>query len=68
MAIEGVVNLKLLIDSDGTVAKVDIISDPGDGLGEAAVRVVREYRFTPAKVSGVAVATSLPFKVVFELN
>jgi periplasmic protein TonB len=66
--IEGVVNLKLLIDADGSVAKVDVLSDPGEGLGDAAVKVVREYRFNPARVNGVAVATSVPFKVTFVLN
>ncbi len=66
--IEGVVTLKLLIDSDGSLAKIDIISDPGEGLGQAALKVMTEYRCTPGKVNGVAVATSVPFKVRFELN
>ena len=66
--IEGVVTLKLLIDSDGSLAKIDIISDPGEGLGQAALKVMHEYRCTPGKVNGVAVATSVPFKVRFELN
>lgn len=66
--IEGVVTLKLLIDSDGSLAKIDIISDPGEGLGQAALKVMAEYRCTPGKVNGVAVATSVPFKVRFELN
>jgi protein TonB len=63
---EGDVTLRLLIDSDGTVAKVDIVSDPGEGLGAAAAKMVRiEYRFRPAKVNGVPVATTVPFTVHF---
>jgi periplasmic protein TonB len=63
---EGDVVLRLLIDSDGSVSKIDIVSDPGQGLGAAAARAVRaEYRFRPAKVNGVPVATTVPFTVHF---
>lgn len=66
---EGDVVLRLLIDSDGSVAKVDIISDPGEGLGAAAAKMVKtEYRFSPASVNGVPVATTVPFTVHFTLN
>ena len=66
---EGDVVLRLLIDADGTIAKVEVVSDPGQGLGAAAARMVRaEYRFSPAKVNGTAVATTVPFTVHFTLN
>ena len=66
---EGDVVLRLLIDADGSIAKVEVISDPGLGLGAAAARMVRvEYRFSPAKVNGTAVATTVPFTVHFTLN
>lgn len=66
---EGDVVLRLLIDADGSVAKVDIVSDPGEGLGAAAAEAVRrEYRFAPATVNGVAVATTVPFTVHFTLD
>jgi len=66
---EGDVVLRLLIDSDGTVARVDVVSDPGEGLGPAAAEAVRrEYRFAPATVNGVAVATTVPFTVHFTLD
>ena len=66
---EGDVVLRLLIDADGTIAKVEVVSDPGQGLGAAAARMVRaEYRFSPAKVNGAAVATTVPFTVHFTLN
>ena len=65
---EGDVVLRLLIDADGTIAKVDIISDPGQGLGPAAAQAVRELRFSPAKVNGVAVATTVPFTIHFTLD
>lgn len=65
---EGDVVLRLLIDSDGSIAKVDIVSDPGEGLGPAAAEAVREMRFSPAKVNGVAVATTVPFTIHFTLD
>ena len=66
---EGDVVLRLLIDADGTVAKVDIVSDPGVGLGPAAAKMVKaEYRFSPATVNGQPVATTVPFVVHFTLN
>ncbi len=65
---EGDVVLRLLIDSDGTIAKVDVITDPGEGLGPAAAQAVRELRFSPAKVNGVPVATTVPFTIHFTLD
>jgi protein TonB len=66
---EGDVVLRLLIDADGTIAKVDVVSDPGEGLGPAAAEAVkREYRFSPATVNGVPVATTVPFTVHFTLD
>ncbi|MCA1825354.1 MAG: energy transducer TonB [Myxococcales bacterium] len=66
---EGDVRLRILIDSDGSVAKVDIIQEPGEGLGEAAARMVKsEYRFSPATVNGTPVATTVPFTVHFTIN
>ena len=65
---EGEVVLRLLIDSDGSLAKVDVISDPGQGLGQAAVRAIREFRFSPGKLNGTAVATTVPFTIRFVIN
>jgi protein TonB len=65
---EGDVVLRLLIDADGSIAKVDVVGDPGQGLGPAAAQAVRELRFSPAKVNGVAVATTVPFTIHFTLD
>jgi periplasmic protein TonB len=65
---EGAVKLRLAIDEKGRVSEARVISDPGHGLGEAAVRVAKgRCRFKPAKVGGEAVATEIPFTVRFEL-
>jgi periplasmic protein TonB len=65
---EGDVVLRLLIDGDGTIAKVEIVSDPGQGLGSAAAQAVRELRFSPARINGIAVATTVPFTIHFTLD
>jgi len=65
---EGDVVLRLLIDADGSIAKLDVVGDPGQGLGPAAAQAVRELRFSPAKVNGVAVATTVPFTIHFTLD
>jgi protein TonB len=62
---EGDVVLRLLIDSDGSIAKVDLVSDPGQGLGAAGVRAIRAFRFRPGKLNGQPVATSITYTLHF---
>lgn len=64
---EGEVRARLTIDDDGSVVKVVIVSHPGHGFDEAARKVLRLFRFRPAKVNGQAVATEIVFNLVFEL-
>ena len=64
---EGDVVLRLLIDSDGSIVKVDVISDPGHQLGPSALKAIREYKFGPARINGVAVATTVPFTIHFTI-
>src|SRR5262245_27237708 len=47
---EGSVVLRLWLDATGAVERAELISNPGDGLGEAALRAARELRFSPAKL------------------
>ena len=65
---EGSVVLRLWLDATGAVERAEIISNPGDGLGEAALRAARELRFSPAKLRGEPVATSVPFTLHFVLR
>lgn len=65
---EGDVVLRVLVDSDGSIARVEVVSDPGEGLGPAATRAIRELRFQPGKVNGEAVATTIPFTIRFVIN
>ena len=65
---EGDVKLRLLIAQDGTLAQVEILRDPGEGLGEAGARAIRSYRFRPARVNGEPVATIINFTLHFVLG
>jgi protein TonB len=68
LGVEGRVVLALTIDETGAITAARVVGDPGHGLGEAALRTVRRHcRFEPARRGGEAVATTIPFKVVFEL-
>ena len=65
---EGDVKLRLLVAQDGSLAKVEILRDPGEGLGDAGARAIRSYRFRPARVNGEAVATVIQFTLHFVLG
>jgi periplasmic protein TonB len=64
---EGDVVLRLLIDADGSIAKVDVVSDPGEGLGAAGVRAIRAFRFRPGKLNGQPVATTITYTLQFRI-
>jgi protein TonB len=66
--IEAAVVVKMIVDGDGSVAKVTIVKDPGNGFREAALKVARLYRFKPARVNGRVVATEIQFTIHFELE
>jgi protein TonB len=65
---EGDVVLRLLIDGDGSVAKAELVSDPGEGLGAAGLRAIQECRFAGAKMGAEPVATTVPFTLHFTLR
>ena len=60
--------LLLLVDSDGSLAKVEVIGDPGGGLGAAGARAIRQFRFRPGKVGGQPVATTITYVLHFVLD
>jgi len=66
--VQGDVVLRLLVDADGSLAKVDVIADPGAGLGAAGGRAIRQFRFRPGKVDGRAVATTITYVLHFVLD
>lgn len=66
--IEGPVIMEILIDKDGRVREVILISGPGFGLNEAAVAALKEFEFSPAKVEDQFVSVKIKYKYTFKLT
>jgi len=66
--IEGPVVMELLIDAEGAVRNVTLISGPGFGLNEAAITAVRGVKFKPAKLEQQSVAVKIRYTYRFILE
>jgi TonB family protein len=66
--VEGIVRTRLLVDSDGTVKKVEILNGLPDGLNEEAERTALQMRFKPAMKNGQAVAAWIIINMEFKLK
>jgi protein TonB len=68
LGIEGVVVMMLSVDETGAIADARVVEDPGHGLGAAAITSVKRHcKFEPAQRGGEKVATTLRYKVRYEL-
>jgi TonB family protein len=63
--LEGVVEMKLLITPDGVVEAAELVKGPAAILNEAALRAIKEFVFSPAKVGNQKVAVRLVYKYRF---
>jgi protein TonB len=66
--IEGTVVLSVLVDETGRVRSVKLISGPGGGLDQAALKAVERIRFRPAMRKGQAVAAQITYRYTFLLD
>jgi protein TonB len=67
--IEGEVVVEFVVDPDGTVRNVEVISSrPGDLFTSAATRAIQRWRFSPGTREGSPVATRVRQKVTFSLQ
>jgi protein TonB len=67
--IEGSVTVSFIIDTDGYVTAPEIIrSNPPNVFDKAALAAVKNWRFSPAKKSGVAVNAKININVNFALD
>jgi protein TonB len=65
----GVVTVRAVIDTDGSVASARIVRSSGyDALDRAALTAVRHWRFTPAVVDGAASRCEISVPVKFVLR
>lgn len=69
MGIEGVVVLRFIVEKDGRITNVEVIKDPGGGLGKEAVRVFSKMpKWNPAYQGEHAVRLRMSAPVKFTLQ
>ena len=69
LEIEGDVVLEVHISPKGNVVKVRILKNPGGGLGKAAAKALKKFRFSPAILdSGESVPYKIKYVYSFELD
>lgn len=66
--VDGPVVMEILIDPTGKVREVKLISGPGYGLNESAVKAMKEFEFTPALKDTSAVAVKIRYTYRFKLG
>lgn len=64
---QGVVSLMALVNEDGSVVDVGVVSGAGEDLDAAAVAALKQWSYTPATYGGVPVKVWLPVSVSFKL-
>lgn len=62
LEIEGDVKLEVYISEKGTVTKVKVLKDPGCGLGEAAAKALKKFKFSPAMTED---GKTVPYKIKY---
>ncbi len=70
--VEGTAIIRFIVDIDGSVVDSQIMRDPGEGCGEAALAVVESFntmenRWIPGKQRGKAVKVQYTLPVKFKL-
>lgn len=68
MGLEAMVILELFIDQTGTIRKIVVLKDPGNGFAEAAVAAMQGISLKPAMAGGSPVAVRFRTPVYFTLK
>jgi len=66
--VQGRVKMEMVVQADGTVGEVRVVASLDRnkfGLDDAAVKAVKEMRFTPAMRDGVAIPVLLSTEIAF---
>ena len=66
--IQGKVYVLAFINEKGTVDKVKVVKGIGGGCDEAAIKAVRESKFTPGKSKGKVVKVKTSLAIVFKIQ
>jgi protein TonB len=65
MNLGGEVVLRIVVEANGTVGRIDVLSPAPGGLTEAAGDAVRRWTFRPARIAGQPVAVWKVVRVRF---
>ncbi len=68
LGLEGRIVLRLFVDAEGRVEKVDVVSGAGEVLDKAAVAAAMQWRFSPARACGAGVPSTYVVARRFELG
>jgi len=66
---QDVVRVQFIVDTDGNISEVQALNDPGDGLAEEAVRIIKKGpRWRPGEQNGRKVICRHMQAITFRLN
>ncbi len=69
LGVQGKVRLRVTISPKGKVTKVEVLEDPGSGLGQAAAKALKGFVFSPAMdTAGNAVEYKITYTYEFKLE
>lgn len=67
--IQGVVKLQFIIDRDGSISNIEALNDPGYGLAEEAIRIIKKSpKWIPAEQNGRKVIYRTIQSITFRLE
>jgi len=66
--IQGTVPLECVVSAKGAVGKVKVLRSLDPGLDEEAVKALKQWKFTPGKKDGKAVAVKVEVEMTFTLR
>lgn len=67
--IQGTVELKFIVETDGSLSNIQIVSDPGGGLGEEALRIYEMMpNWIPGRLNGNTVRIPVNETLTFRLK
>jgi TonB family protein len=65
--LEGDVMISFFVEADSSVKEVEILTNPGMGLGEEAVRIIKQIKFMPALQNGKPIRQNMMLSVPFRI-
>jgi len=66
--VSGSLLVSMVVTEDGLAAKLRVLNPLGAGLDEQALKAVRQYKFAPATLDGIAVPVPLRVEISFNLR